>query len=76
MIRTKITVIVDEELYKRAKHLAKRQGISLAELCRRSLEETLAREPSDKPWVAYAGIFDGNEEDSTTVDKVVYGTSQ
>ena len=71
MIRTQISV--DEDLYERAKRMAKRQGISLAELCRRSLEETLAREPSNKPWMAYAGIFDGDEEDSTTVDEVVYG---
>ena len=74
MIRTQISV--DEELYKRAKRLAKRRGISLAELCRRSLEETLAREPSDQPWMAYAGIFEGDEDDSTTVDEVVYRISR
>ena len=71
MIRTQISI--DEKLYERAKRLAKQQGISLAELYRRSLEETLAREPSDKPWMAFAGIFDGDEEDSATVDEVIYG---
>ena len=71
MIRTQISV--DEELYERAKLLAKRRGISLAELCRRGLEEVVAREPSDKPWMAYAGIIDGDKEDSSTVDDVVYG---
>ena len=71
MIRTQISV--DEELYERAKILARRRGISLAELCRRGLEEVVAREPSDKPWMAYAGIIDGDEEDSSTVDDVVYG---
>lgn len=71
MIRTQISV--DEQLYDRAKAFAKRHGISLAELCRRGLEELLAREPSRKPWMAHAGIFDGGEDDSSTVDDVVYG---
>jgi hypothetical protein len=71
MIRTQISV--DEELYRRAKRLARRQGISLAELCRRSLEAAVGREPSDKPWMAYAGIVEGDEDDSMTVDEVVYG---
>lgn len=71
MIRTQISV--DEDLYKRAKALARRQGISLAELCRRSLEEVVAREPSDKAWMAFAGTFDGEEAGSTSVDRIVYG---
>ena len=71
MIRTQISV--DEQLYKRAKRLARLQGISLAELCRRSLEEAVAREPSGKPWMVYAGVVEGDEEDSATVDDVVYG---
>ena len=70
MIRTQISV--DEATYKRAKQIARRRGISLAELCRRSIEETIAHEPSPKPWMAYAGILEGNPEDSTTVDSVVY----
>ena len=71
MIRTQISV--DEELYERAKVLAKKRGISLAELCRRSLQEVLAREPSDSSWMAFAGIIGGSEEDSSTVDDIVYG---
>ena len=71
MIRTQISV--DEELYERAKVVAKRHGISLAELVRRGLEELVSREPTDKPWMAYAGVFDGDENDSSTVDEVVYG---
>ncbi|MXY25868.1 MAG: ribbon-helix-helix protein, CopG family [Acidobacteria bacterium] len=71
MIRTQISV--DAELYERARELAKRQGISLAELCRRSLQETVSREPSNKPWMAFAGDLDGHPNDSTTVDEVVYG---
>jgi hypothetical protein len=47
-------------------------GISVAELCRRGLEETIARQPTSKPWMAYAGILEGRPEDSSTVDEVVY----
>jgi hypothetical protein len=71
MIRTQISV--DENLYQRAKDVARRRGISLAELVRRGLELVVAAEPSDRPWMAYAGIFDGSERDSASVDEVVYG---
>ena len=71
MIRTQISV--DKMLYQRAKRLARRQGISLAELCRRSLEQALAREPSNKPWMVYAGIIEGEADDSCSVDEFVYG---
>jgi hypothetical protein len=71
MIRTQISV--DEQLYRRAKIVARRKGISLAELCRRGLEEVVAKEPSDKPWMAFAGVFEGDESASESVDEVVYG---
>jgi hypothetical protein len=71
MVRTQISV--DEVLYRRAKLVARRRGISFAELCRRGLEETVAKEPSDKPWMAYAGIVEGAPDDSASVDDVVYG---
>ena len=71
MIRTQVSV--DEELYDRAKEVARRRGISLAELVRRGLEEVVAREPTDRPWMSYAGVFDGEAEDSATVDSIVYG---
>jgi hypothetical protein len=71
MIRTQISV--DAELYAKAKAVARRQGISLAELCRRGLAELVARESADRPWMNYAGIVQGNREDSSTVDEVVYG---
>jgi hypothetical protein len=70
MIRTQISV--DPVLYKRAKATAQRKGISLAELCRRSLQEAVAQEHGDKPWMAFAGILDGDETGSRTVDSVVY----
>jgi len=74
MIRTQISV--DEEIYARAKAVARRHGISLAELCRRGLEELVAREPSSKPWMAFAGVFEGDEADSSSVDRVVYDREQ
>ena len=71
MIRTQISV--DKELYKKAKATARRKQISLAELVRQSLTEKLAQEPTEKPWMAFAGMFRGKPEDSSTVDEVVYG---
>lgn len=71
MIRTQISF--DEELFARAKDVARRRGVSLSELCRRGLSELLAKEPSDKPWLAFAGRFEGRSDDSSSVDDVVYG---
>jgi len=70
MIRTQISV--DEDLYRDAKQLAARQGISLAELLRSSLREKLDREPKGTPWMAFAGVIDGGADDSESVDDVVY----
>lgn len=39
----------DEALYARDKQVAEQIGISLSELCRRSVAELIARAPSDKP---------------------------
>lgn len=71
MIRTQISF--DEALYRRAKEVAEQQGISLSELCRRGVAELVARAPSDKPWMMFAGILQGERSDSTSVDQVVYG---
>lgn len=71
MIRTQVSL--DRELYERAKRAARREGISFAALCRRSLAETLSRKPPDRPWMEYVGVFDGRADDSSTVDDVVYG---
>jgi hypothetical protein len=70
MVRTQISV--DKELYERAKEVARRKGISLAELCRRSLEETLSKEPTGSPWMVFAGSLEGSAEDSAGIDAVVY----
>lgn len=70
MIRTQISV--DEDLYEQAKKTAKRYGVSLAELCRRSLVALIAREPSQRPWMSYAGSLEGTPDDSSSIDEVVY----
>ena len=70
MIRTQISF--DADLFARARQAAKRQGISMAELCRRAVAEVIARESPDRPWMSFAGIFDGSENDSESVDSVVY----
>ncbi len=67
---------MDERLYQRAKELARRQGISLAELVRRSLMETVASQETDKPWMRLAGALSGQPEDSETVDQIVYDREQ
>jgi hypothetical protein len=71
MIRTQISF--DKSLYERAKRAAKRQGVSLAELCRRSIAEVVARDDTQYPWMKYIGAVDGEPNDSSSVDDVVYG---
>jgi len=71
MIRTQISF--DKALYDRARRAAKRQGVSLAELCRRSVAEVVGRNDDGQPWMKYIGVIEGNPNDSSTVDAVVYG---
>jgi hypothetical protein len=71
MIRTQISF--DAALYKRARQAAKLQGVSLAELCRRSLAQVIAQSKSTQPWMAFVGAVDGAADDSSRVDDVVYG---
>ena len=71
MIRTQIS-LTDEE-YRAAKKEAKRLGISLAELLRRSLRWLLPADPS-RPWMRYAGMVEsGDPNSSQRIDEVVYG---
>jgi cytidylate kinase len=71
MIRTQISF--DDVLYERAKRIAKRQGVSLAELCRRSVAEVVARDATEHGWMKYVGSIDGELNDSSSVDDIVYG---
>ncbi len=70
IIRTQISLSENE--YHAAKREAKRLGISLAELLRRSLRSILPIDES-KPWMRYAGMVEtGDSESSQRIDEVVY----
>jgi len=71
MIRTQISL--SEEEYRAAKREARRLGLSLAELLRRSLRTTLPADES-KPWMRYAGMIEtGDPMASQKIDDVAYG---
>jgi len=71
MIRTQISL--SEQEYKAAKEEARRLGISLAELLRRSLR-TMLPVDEDKPWMRYAGMVEtGDSESSRHIDEIIYG---
>jgi hypothetical protein len=64
---------MSEEEYRAAKLEAKRLGISLAELLRRSLRTILPVDDS-APWMRYAGMIEtGDPNSSQRIDEVVYG---
>lgn len=70
MIRTQITLPAEE--YEAAKREAKRLGISLAELVRRSLQTMLPVDESP-PWMRYAGMIEtGVLHSSQHIDELVY----
>lgn len=71
VIRTQVSLRKEE--YQAAKREAKRLGISLAELLRRSLRTML---PADerKPWMRFAGMVEsGDPNSSQKIDEIVYG---
>ncbi|MSO20830.1 MAG: CopG family transcriptional regulator [Acidobacteria bacterium] len=71
MIRTQISLSTDE--YAAAKREARRLGLSLAELVRRSLRPALPVS-SDKPWMRYSGMVEsGDQNSSQNIDEVIYG---
>jgi hypothetical protein len=71
MVRTQISLT--EEEYKAAKREARRLGISLAELLRRSLRGILPVDGS-KPWMRFAGMIEsGDPSASRRIDEIVYG---
>jgi hypothetical protein len=71
MIRTQVSL--SEEEYEAAKREARRLGISLAELLRRSLRPLLPADES-KPWMRYAGLIEsGDPSSSQKIDDVIYG---
>ena len=71
MVRTQVSLTAPE--YRAAKREARRLGISLAELLRRSLRTMIPADES-KPWMRYAGMIEtGDPSASQKVDDVVYG---
>jgi hypothetical protein len=71
MIRTQVSL--SEVEYEAAKREARRLGISLAELLRRSLRTMLPVDEA-KPWMRYAGMVStGKANSSQGIDDVVYG---
>ena len=71
MIRTQISL--DETEYQAARQEAKKLGISLAELLRRSLRNLIPADDS-QPWMRYAGMIEtGDPLASQKIDEVVYG---
>lgn len=75
--RVTVYVSLERELYEQAKKEAGLRGISLAELVRKSLAETLKLRREDKPWMRWAGVFDsGDPDSSSTIDEVVYGSEE
>jgi hypothetical protein len=71
MVRTQISL--SEEEYDAAKREARRLGISLAELLRRSLRTALPVNDT-QPWMRYAGMVEsGDAQSSQKIDDVIYG---
>ena len=71
MVRTQISLTRSE--YVAAKREAKRLGISLAELLRRSLRSLIPPD-SSPPWMRLAGMVEtGDPKSSQRIDEVVYG---
>ena len=71
MIRTQISL--DTREYALAKAQAKKLGISVAELVRRAVRETLPPE-TEAPWMRYAGLVEsGDSRSSQSIDEIVYG---
>jgi hypothetical protein len=71
MIRTQISL--EKREYALAKAQAKKLGISVAELVRRAVRETLPSE-TEAPWMRYAGLVEsGDSRSSQSIDEIVYG---
>lgn len=71
MIRTQVSL--DEREYALANKQAKALGISVAELVRRAVRETLPP-TGGGAWMRYAGLVEsGDSRSSRSIDEIVYG---
>ncbi len=71
MMRTQISL--SEEEYDLAKAEAARLGISLAELLRRSLRQTLPIN-QERQWMRFCGMVEsGDRHSSRNIDELIYG---
>ena len=71
MIRTQISL--SEKEYAFAKIEAKKQGISFAELLRRSLRSIITND-NKKSWMRYCGFIESNNKKSSQqIDDLIYG---
>ena len=72
MIRTQISL--DKNEYALAKREAQRLGISVAELVRRAVRQTLPARGTT-PWMRYIGFVESGDPDSSRkIDELVYGS--
>ena len=72
MLRTQISL--DEKEYALAKKEAKTLGISLAELVRRAVRQTLPARGT-APWMRYIGFVEsGHPDSSREIDELIYGS--
>lgn len=68
------SVAIDPETFERVKEEARRRKISVDELVRRSLAQTLGTGDDGRPWMRHAGAVEsGDSSASATIDQVVYG---
>jgi hypothetical protein len=71
MIRTQVSL--DEREYELVKTQARTLGISIAELVRRAIRDTLPP-AGNAPWMRFAGsVESGNPDSSRSIDEIVYG---
>ena len=71
MIRTQVSL--DRHEYALAKRHAKALGISVAELVRRAVRDTLPP-TAGGAWMRYAGLVEsGDSRSSQSIDEIVYG---
>ena len=70
MLRTQVSL--DPTIYRQARHFAKRQGISFAELVRRALSTAISstKVSEDKPWMRFSGVLHNGATDDSDNDKI------